>query len=190
MYAGVAGIDAINEAISNQYNPTEEKIVRDPVVLKKNDKVLQLKNDPTLQLMNGDIGIIKGIEKIKDKDTLFIDFDGRMVNYPVKEIDNLRLAYAISIHKSQGSEYDNVIMPILPNYHMMLRKKIIYTAITRAKKKLILLGDIYTLREAVKALDLLQGIRRNETKILDSTIPFETLGEYDMEGITPYSFME
>ncbi len=131
--------------------------------------------------------------------TLFIDFDGRMVNYPVKEIDNLRLAYAISIHKSQGSEYDNVIMPILPNYHMMLRKKIIYTAITRAKKKLILLGDIYTLREAVKALEplrqtgllnLLQGIRRNETKILDSTIPFETLGEYDMEGITPYSFME
>ena len=199
MYAGVAGIDAINEAISNQYNPTEEKIVRDPVVFKKNDKVLQLKNDPTLQLMNGDIGIIKGIEKIKDKDTLFIDFDGRMVNYPVKEIDNLRLAYAISIHKSQGSEYDNVIMPILPNYHMMLRKKIIYTAITRAKKKLILLGDIYMLREAVKALEplrqtgllnLLQGIRRNETKILDSTIPFETLGEYDMEGITPYSFME
>lgn len=199
MYAGVAGIDSINEAITNRYNPSEERIVREPLILKVNDKVLQLKNDPTLQLMNGDIGVIKGLEKNKDKDILFIDFDGRMVSYPAKEIDNLRLAYAISIHKSQGSEYDNVILPILPNYHMMLRKKIIYTAMTRAKKKLILLGDVSTLREAVKALEplrqtgllnLLQGLRKNEQKILDATIPFDTLGEYDMEGITPYSFME
>ncbi|MDE7161297.1 MAG: ATP-dependent RecD-like DNA helicase, partial [Anaeroplasmataceae bacterium] len=199
MYAGVAGIDAVNEAITSRYNPSEEKVVREPLVLKKNDKVLQLKNDPTLQLMNGDIGIIKGIAKFNEKDTLFIDFDGRMVQYPVKEMDNLRLAYAISIHKSQGSEYENVILPILPNYHMMLRKKIIYTAMTRAKKKLILLGDIQTLKEAVKALEpirqtgllnLLQGLRGKEVKILDATIPFDTLAEYDMEGITPYSFME
>ncbi|MDE7263957.1 MAG: ATP-dependent RecD-like DNA helicase [Anaeroplasmataceae bacterium] len=199
MYAGIVGIDAVNEAITARYNPSEEKLVRDYIILKKNDKVLQLKNDPTLQLMNGDIGIIKGITKINEKDTLLIDFDGRMVSYPGKEVDNLRLAYAISIHKSQGSEYENVILPILPNYHMMLRKKIIYTALTRAKKKLILLGDIHTLKEAVKALEpqrqtgllnLLQGVRGNEIKILDSTIPFDTLGEYDMEDITPYSFME
>lgn len=199
MYAGVAGIDAVNEAITSRYNPSEEKVVREHLVLKKNDKVLQLKNDPTLQLMNGDIGIIKGIAKFNEKDTLFIDFDGRMVHYPVKEIDNLRLAYAISIHKSQGSEYDNVILPILPNYRMMLRKKIIYTAMTRAKKKLILLGNIQTLKEAVKTLEpmrqtgllnLLQGIRGNVERIIDSSIPFDTLGEYDMEDITPYSFME
>lgn len=199
MYAGIAGIDAVNEAISARYNPSEEKLVRDYIVLKKNDKVLQLKNDPALQIMNGDIGIIKGITKINEKDTLLIDFDGKMITYPAKDIDNLRLAYAISIHKSQGSEYDNVIMPVLPNYRMMLRKKIIYTALTRAKKKLILLGDVTTLKEAVKALEpprqtgllnLLQGLRGNEIKILDSTIPFDTLGEYDMEDITPYSFME
>ena len=82
---------------------------------------------------------------------------------------------------------------------MMLRKKIIYTAMTRAKKKLILLGDVHTLKEAVKALEpirqtgllnLLQGVRGNEEKILDSSVPFDTLGEYDMEDITPYSFME
>ncbi len=201
MYAGVAGIDSINEAITHRYNPSTEKIVREPLILKTNDKVLQLKNDPTLDVMNGDIGIIKGIEKIKEKDVLFIDFDGRMVHYPVKEIDNLRLAYAISIHKSQGSEYDNVILPILPNYHMMLRKKIIYTAITRAKKKLIILGDIQTFKEAVTAIEpirqtglfnLLQGLKGsvNVTKILDSSIPFDTLGEYDMDGISPYTFME
>lgn len=199
MYAGVAGIDAINEAITNRYNPSDEKIVRDHLILKKNDKVLQLKNDPTLEVMNGDIGIIKGIAKMNNKDILFIDFDGRIVQYPVKDIDNLRLAYAISIHKSQGSEYDNVILPILPSYHMMLRKKIIYTAMTRAKKKLIILGNIETLRESVKALEIprqtglfnmLQGVKTNETKIFDATIPFDTLGEYDMEDITPYTFME
>ncbi|MDE6583836.1 MAG: ATP-dependent RecD-like DNA helicase, partial [Anaeroplasmataceae bacterium] len=199
MYAGIAGIDAINEAITNRYNPSDEKIVRDHLILKKNDKVLQLKNDPTLEVMNGDIGIIKGIAKMNNKDILFIDFDGRIVQYPVKDIDNLRLAYAISIHKSQGSEYDNVILPILPSYHMMLRKKIIYTAMTRAKKKLIILGSIETLRESVKALEvprqtglfnMLQGVKTNETKIFDATIPFDTLGEYDMEDITPYTFME
>lgn len=123
MYAGVAGIDAINQAITTRYNETEEKLVRDQLIIKKNDKVLQLKNDPTLMLMNGDIGVVQGIMKVKEKDTLIIDFDGKMIQYPAKEMENLRLAYAISIHKSQGSEYDNVILPILPSYHMMLRKK-------------------------------------------------------------------
>lgn len=199
MYAGVAGIDAVNEAITTRYNHEEEKLVRDYAVFKKNDKVLQLKNDATLQLMNGDIGIIKGITKVNEKDVLLIDFDGKMITYPAKDTDNLRLAYAISIHKSQGSEYENVIMPILPNYHIMLRKKIIYTALTRAKKKLIILGDINTLKEAVKALepqrqtgllDLLSKTKESIIRIFDSSIPFDTLGEYDMDNITPYTFME
>ncbi len=199
MYAGVAGIDAINEAITNRYNLSDEKIIRDQLVLKVGDKVLQLQNDPQLALMNGDIGIVKGMMKLNEKDHLMIDFDGRMVTYPAKEMDHLRLAYAISIHKSQGSEYDHVILPILPSYHMMLRKKIIYTAITRAKKKLILLGNMNTLTESLKSpepirqtglLGRLSSGLLDENKILDSTIPFDTLGEYDMDGITPYSFME
>ena len=103
MYAGIAGIDAVNEAITNRYNHQDEKLVRDNLILKKNDRVLQLKNDPDLKLMNGDIGTIKGITQIKEKDVLLIDFDGKMITYPAKEVDNLRLAYAISIHKSQGS---------------------------------------------------------------------------------------
>lgn len=198
MYAGVAGIDAINEAISSRYNTKDEKIVRDQLVLKVEDKVLQLQNDPELAIMNGDIGVIKGITKTDEKDILYIDFDGKMVTYPAKQIDHLRLAYAISIHKSQGSEYENVILPILPSYHMMLRKKIIYTAVTRAKKKLILLGNVQTLNESLNTLEpirqtgLLGRLTMNKSsiKICDSTIPFDTLGEYDMENITPYSFME
>ncbi|MDE5867660.1 MAG: ATP-dependent RecD-like DNA helicase [Anaeroplasmataceae bacterium] len=197
MYAGIAGIDSINEAISNRYNLSTEKLVKDDSVFKVEDKVLQLKNDPELELLNGDIGIIKGMMQVNQKDILIIDFDGRMVSYPVKESDNLRLAYAISIHKAQGSEYDHVIVPILPSYYMMLRKKIIYTAVTRAKKKLILVGDTKTLKEAVNTLEpmrqtALLGRLKNTSvvHILDATIPFDTLGEYDMEGITPYSFME
>lgn len=199
MYAGVAGIDAINQAITTRYNESEERIVREQLVIKKNDKVLQLKNDPTLMLMNGDIGVVQGITKVKDKDTLIIDFDGKMVQYPAKELENLRLAYAISIHKSQGSEYENVILPVLPSYHLMLRKKILYTAITRAKKKLIILGNQAVLKEAIQALEPVRQtglLKRLSTstgptlKLIDVSLPFDVFGEYDMEGITPYSFME
>lgn len=200
MYAGVAGIDSINQAITNRYNSSTSKIVRDNLIIKENDKVLQLKNDPELNLMNGDIGIVKGFITLKEKDYIMINFEGKMVTYPVKEIDNLRLAYAISIHKSQGSEYDNVVLPILPSYYMMLRKKIIYTGVTRAKKKLIILGNLETLQNAITNLEqirqtglldkLSNKYSANETKIFDASIPFDTFGEYDMDGITPYSFME
>ena len=137
--------------------------------------------------------------EIKDKDVMHIDFDGYMVDYPAKEMDNLKLAYAISIHKSQGSEYENVILPIFPSYFKMLRKKIIYTAITRAKKKLIMVGSVETLNTALTApepirqtglLNRLSKTTNAKVKIMDPTIPFEYFGEYDMEGITPYTFME
>lgn len=201
MYAGVAGIDAINAAVQDKFNHDEEKlIVRDNKLFKKNDKVLQLKNDSILDIMNGDIGRIVDIVKIDEKDALLIDFDGRVVTYYASELDNLTLAYAISVHKSQGSEFDNVILPILPSYQIMLRKKLIYTAITRAKKKLIIIGKRESLERSIHQLD---GIRQTslyqrienkeiklENKIYDPNIPFDTLGEYDMDGITPYSFME
>ena len=201
MYAGVAGIDALNSAIQDRFNHDEEKmIVRENKIFKRNDKVLQLKNDSILDIMNGDIGKIVDIVKIDDKDALLIDFDGRVVTYYASELDNLTLAYAISVHKSQGSEFDNVILPILPSYQIMLRKKLIYTAITRAKKKLIIIGKIDSLDRSIRQLDnlrqtsLYQRIEnkeiRLEDKIYDPNIPFDTLGEYDMDGITPYSFME
>ena len=199
MYAGVSGIDEINKAVSKRYNINEELVVRDELIIKVDDKVLQLKNDPELKIMNGDIGVVKGITKVKEKEVMVIDFDGYMVPYPTKELDNLTLAYAISIHKSQGSEYENVILPIFPSYFKMLRKKIIYTAVTRAKKKLIMVGSIETLNQALTTpepirqcglLNRLTGKSIDNVKILDKSIPFEYLGEYDMEGITPYSFME
>lgn len=201
MYAGVCGIDAINKAIQERYNPETEKILkRENVLFKKNDKVLQLKNDSELDIMNGDIGKIVDIVKIDNKDSLLIDFDGRIVTYSASLIDNLKLAYAISIHKSQGSEFENVIMPISSSYQIMLKKRIIYTGVTRAKKKLIFLGKLEALESAIHQGDyqrqtaLYQYLNASnnvsiDNKIFDPTIPFDTLGEYDMDGITPYSFM-
>jgi len=201
MYAGVAGIDAINAIIQEKYNPETEKFIkRDELFFKKNDKVLQLKNDSELDIMNGDIGKILDITTINDKDALLIDFDGRVVTYYAKNLENLKLGYAISIHKSQGSEFKNVIMPILPSYQIMLKKKIIYTGITRAKEKLIILGKLESLDKAIHTPDyqrqttLYQRVDNDSIidigiRIFDSSIPFDTFGEYDMEGITPYTFM-
>ena len=201
MYAGICGIDEINKKIQERYNKETESIVRENKYFKKNDKVLQLKNDNILDIMNGDTGVILDITKDDEKDVLIIKFDDRVVTYKARDFDNLSLAYAMSIHKSQGSEFDNVILPILPNYNIMLKRKLIYTAITRAKKKLIILGDLKTLDNAIHQLDLERQttlayrINNNSNthlsiKILDSDIPFDTLGEYDMDGITPYTFMD
>lgn len=202
MYNGICGINEVNKRIQSKFNLSEEMIVRGEKVFKKNDKVLQLQNNPELQIMNGDIGYIKDILKTDEMDYLYIDFDGLMVKYPASELENLTLAYAISIHKSQGSEYDNVILPILPSYYTMLKRKLIYTAVTRAKKKLIVIGSMNSLLDAIKRADDLRqttlimrlnkksDIKKTIIYINDPDIPFKTLGEEGMEGITPYTFME
>lgn len=203
MYKGPCGIDAINQMVQSNYNKEKDHIlVRGNKIFKKNDKVLQLKNDTELEIMNGDIGRVIDVLKVDDKDVLYVDFDGKLINYPLKNLDDLTLAYAISIHKSQGSEFENVIMPVLTSYQIMLKKRIIYTGITRAKKKLIILGDKNTLSYSLlkgdyerqtSLLELLNNennIKSKQEKIYDPNIPFDTFGEYDMEGITPYTFMD
>ncbi len=202
MYSGVAGIDNINKVIQEKFNPNEKMIVRGTKLFKVNDKVLQLKNDPILNIMNGDIGYIKDIVKDEDNEYLIIDFDGLMVNYNPTNFENLTLAYAISIHKSQGSEYKNVIMPIVPSYFTMLKRKLIYTAVTRAKQKLIIIGKYTSFIQGITTNDdfrqtsltrrLLdkKPIIDNTIYINDPEIPFRTLGEENMENITPYVFMK
>ena len=151
--------------------------------------------------MNGDIGRIIDIVKEDEKDVLMINFDDRMIKYPTSNLDSLSLAYAISIHKSQGSEFPNVILPMVLSYRIMLKPKLFYTAVTRAKEKLIILGSSEATEAAIHATDdvrqtsLAQKINdelkiKQEIRINDPDIPFETLGEYDMDGITPYSFMD
>jgi len=146
MYKGEVGIDSLNKMMSDIFNPNEgqRQVTYGEVIYKEGDKVLQLVNDADNNVFNGDIGFIKSIATISNpykKDVITIDFDGNLVIYQKKDLKNIRHAYAITIHKSQGSEFDHVIMPITYHYGSMLYNKILYTGVSRAKKSLILIGD-------------------------------------------------
>ena len=145
MYGNVAGIDNINAAIQEWYNPksvNSNEVRVNHQVFRIGDRVLQLKNQPEDDIYNGDIGVIVDIDE--NGEELVVEFDVGEVIYPKVLFSNLTLAYAISIHKSQGSEFNFVIMCVFNDYGFMLNKQLIYTGITRAKKSLILLGDYYT----------------------------------------------
>ena len=112
---------------------------------------MQLVNDPDKGIYNGDIGYIENIFSYDNSKALNvnIDFDGNLVTLTASEMLNVKLAYAISIHKAQGSEFINVIMPVVKNYYKMLYNKLIYTGVSRAKKSLILIGEVNSFLMAV-----------------------------------------
>ena len=146
MYAGINGIDNINRVLQDVFNPMElhkKEIKYGEVIYRENDKVLQLVNDPYNNVFNGDIGVIKSInyKGKSDKPEITIDYDGNIVIYTTKDFNKFKHGFIISIHKSQGSEFELVIMPVCISYKRMLYKKLIYTGITRAKKRLIIIGE-------------------------------------------------
>ena len=150
MYKTICGIDNINNVIQSIYNKKSSKkkeINVGEVIYREGDKVIQLTNMPDDNVYNGDIGIIEKIDTKKKE--IYIDFDNNLVKYTPSNFSNFKLAYAISIHKSQGSEFDIVVIPIVSNFKTMLYKKLIYTGITRSKKKLYLIGEVNALRYAV-----------------------------------------
>lgn len=151
MYKTIAGIDEINKHVQNRINKkskNKKELPYGDVIYREEDKVLQLTNMPDENVYNGDIGIIKEI-KTSPKKEIIIDFDGNIAKYTPSNFANFRLAYAISIHKAQGSEFDVVVIPIVKNFNKMLYRKLIYTGITRSKKKLYLIGDLASLNYAV-----------------------------------------
>lgn len=151
MYKTIAGIDEINNHIQKKFNKKakdKKEIATSEVIFREGDKVIQLTNMPDENVYNGDIGIIKEI-KTSPKKEIIIDFDGNIVKYTPSNFANFRLAYAISIHKAQGSEFEVVIIPIVKNFNKMLYRKLIYTGVTRSKKKLYLIGDTEALKTAV-----------------------------------------
>lgn len=166
MYAGVNGIDNINKVLQDVFNPIEldkKEIKYGDVIYRENDKVLQLVNDPDNNVFNGDIGVIKSINH-KGKSgsaEITIDYYGVMVTYTSKDFNKFKHGFIISIHKSQGSEFELVIMPISSSYKRMLYKKLIYTGITRAKKRLILIGE---------AQAFIYGVRNNNERIRKTTL--------------------
>lgn len=148
MYAGVNGIDNLNKELQQIFNPPskdKKEIKYADITYRVNDKVLQLVNDPDNNVFNGDIGVIDsiktGVQTKSGKTEVVIDFDGNLVNYQVKDLGNIKHGFIISIHKAQGSEFELVVIPVCHNYNRMLYRKLIYTGVTRAKKKLIVIGE-------------------------------------------------
>jgi len=146
MYRGDAGIDQINRLIQEKFNPEPFLLKKEKMAFKRLDKVMQTKNDYDKQVFNGDLGIIEDYD-VRDK-KLLVSYDGSIVEYGADELDELTLSYAVSVHKAQGSEYDIVVLGLLPSHSRMLSRELFYTAITRARKKLILLSDEKTVARA------------------------------------------
>ena len=178
MYRGENGINNINNALQEKFNPLkDEEIKSHNHSFRIGDKVLQLVNRSEKDIMNGDIGKVYRFEKSDGEITgLEVEFDSGIVKYKLEELDDLTLAYAITIHKAQGSEFDLVVMPITSQYYIMLRKKLIYTGITRAKKYLVMLGSVNYLAMGITKMD-----DQRQTKLKERL-------EEDKK-ITPFDFM-
>lgn len=205
MYKGSAGIDQLNEMLQEMLNPPAEskrEIKHGNVIYRIGDKVLQLVNQPDQHVFNGDIGEIVSIfyakENVDKEDMVVVSYDGIEVTYTKAEFNQFTLAYCCSIHKSQGSEFPIVILPVVNSYYRMLRRNLIYTAVTRSKQFLIMCGEW-------KALEM--GVRNNQEYMRQTTLNKRLQGHdavdeteelpfpiedanIGMGNITPYDFME
>ena len=153
MYKGENGIDNLNILLQNVFNSpkkSKQEISYFGVVYREGDKILNLVNDLDLNIYNGDIGYIKEINLESKTEVLVIDYDGNLVFYKKEDLNTITHAYVISIHKSQGSEFEHVIIPITFGYSRMLYNKLLYTGVSRAKKSLVLIGSIKALETSIK----------------------------------------
>ncbi len=148
MYKGAVGADQLNNLMRNALNPTGKSVNYGQQQYKINDKVMQIRNNYDKEVFNGDIGNIKEIDH--EEQVVKVLFYSRIVEYDFSELNELALAYAITVHKSQGSEYPVVIIPMLTQHFLLLQRNLLYTAITRAKKLVIIVGTNKALWIAIK----------------------------------------
>jgi exodeoxyribonuclease V alpha subunit len=139
MHRGAAGSRALNEALQLAMNPEGPALVRGALTLRKGDKVMQLKNDYDRGVYNGDVGIVTHVDP--EEGTLVVGYEHREVPYDAANLDELTLAYAQSVHKAQGSEYPAVVIPLLTSHFVMLSRNLLYTAVTRGKRLVVLVCD-------------------------------------------------
>jgi len=148
MHKGIAGTINLNQAIQEKLNTGTGTLSSGDNRFKIGDKVMHLKNNYQKEVFNGDIGVITEMDKAGG--LLYVDYDGRIVEYTLDETEELTLGYAISVHKSQGSEYPAVILPLITQHYIMLQRNLLYTAITRAQKHVVIVGSQKAIRIAVK----------------------------------------
>ena len=148
MHKGIVGVANLNAELQNLLNPAGQEIARGGRVFRTGDKVMQIKNNYDKDVFNGDIGRVAGFDI--EGQSLQVRFEDRIVDYEWRELDELVLAYAISVHKSQGSEYPAVVVPVVTQHYIMLQRNLLYTAITRGKKLVVLVGSKRAIYMAVK----------------------------------------
>jgi exodeoxyribonuclease V alpha subunit len=148
MHRGTVGVANLNAELQALLNPEGKVITRGGRLFRINDKVMQIKNNYEKDVFNGDIGRLVGIDL--DEQKVLVKFEDRVVDYELGDLDDLVLAYAISIHKSQGAEYPAVVVPLLSQHYIMLQRNLLYTAITRAKRLVVLVGSKRAIAIAVR----------------------------------------
>ncbi len=219
MYRGAAGIDALNKMLQEIFNPQgaspKRQIPFGDVTYRVGDKVLQLVNRPDVNIFNGDIGeiisIIYSKENVDNKDLIYVSFEGIEVEYTRQDLLQITHAFCCSIHKAQGSEFPIVILPVVKGYFKMLRRNLLYTAITRSQQFLIICGEIDALRYGVeRSLEnerntMLkqrflseEDLTKEHAVIEPSTVSVPSYEEklfttdplVGMENISPYDFMK
>jgi exodeoxyribonuclease V alpha subunit len=153
MHKGIVGAGNLNVELQNALNPAPDSLARGGKNFRVNDKVMQIRNNYEKEVFNGDLGRIIKINL--EAQEVIIDFDGKQVSYDYSDLDEVVPAYAISIHKSQGSEYPAVVIPILLQHYVLLQRNLIYTGVTRGKKLVVMVGS-------KKALAI--GIGNDKTK--------------------------
>ncbi|SDI93560.1 SF1B family DNA helicase RecD2 [Salimicrobium halophilum] len=195
MYRTETGIHELNRSLQSRVNP-KKKNKREMEwkgnVFRKGDKVIQLVNQPEENVFNGDIGevvaIFRAEENVDQVEQVVVEFDGKEVTYPKKELGNIMLAYCTSIHKSQGSEFSIVVLPVTYQYNRMLKKNLLYTAVTRAKQSLILCGTPQAFLKGISTKDTNQRFTYLQEKLRKET-PVTYDEEEEEDAISPYDFM-
>lgn len=206
MYRGIAGIDSLNVMLQELFNPKssgKRELQYGEIYYRVGDKVLQLVNRLENHVFNGDIGEIVSIfyakENTEKQDMVVVSFEGNEITYTKQDLNQLTHAYCCSIHKAQGSEYPIVILPIVKSYYRMLRRNLIYTAITRSKQFLILCGEEDALKMGIERMQ--DGMR--QTNLCEKLVkaisnpsdndedPFSHVdANIGMENLSPYDFMD
>jgi exodeoxyribonuclease V alpha subunit len=153
MHKGIVGAENLNVELQKALNPVEDSVTRGGRNFRINDKVMQIKNNYERGVFNGDMGRIAKIDP--DVQEVIITFDGMDVVYDYTDLDEIILAYAVSVHKSQGSEYSAIVIPILIQHYVLLQRNLIYTGVTRGRKLVVMVGTR-------KALAI--GVRNNKTQ--------------------------
>ena len=167
MQRGAAGAAILNQKLQEALNPASEGLRRGGTLFKVHDKVMQIRNNYEKEVFNGDTGTVESLNM--EERTLTVRFEEKTVSYELSELDELVLAYAATIHKSQGSEYPVVVMPVLMSHFVMLERNLIYTGITRAKKGLVLVGTKKALSYAVRHVTVHKRNTRLRQRLTEMT---------------------